>query len=96
MNTQKQPVGTLLSPPPCSLLPCGCGGKVGSRASVKFHPRLNLMDGITRYDVRCARCKKVATTKDGKGFQKWQAALKEWNHKANDKAHLTGEKGTKS
>lgn len=24
------------------------------------------MDGITRYDVRCARCKKVATTKDGK------------------------------
>lgn len=50
---------------------------------MKFHPRLNLMDGITRYDVRCARCKKAATTKDGKGFQKWQAALKEWNHKAN-------------
>jgi hypothetical protein len=41
------------------------------------------MEGITRYDVRCARCKKVATTKDGKGFQKWQAALKAWNHKAN-------------
>lgn len=43
------------------------------------------MDGIVRYDVRCARCKKVATTKHGKGFQKRQAAMKEWNHKANEK-----------
>jgi len=77
-----QPISTA---PTCSLLPCGCGGKVGLRAAVKFYPRLNLMDGITRFDVRCARCKKIATTKDGKGFQKWQAALKEWNHKANAK-----------
>lgn len=63
------------------LLPCSCGGKVGSRAAVKFHPRLNLLDGIIRYDVRCARCKKVATTKDKKGYQNWKLALKEWNLK---------------
>lgn len=41
------------------------------------------MDGIIRFDVRCARCKKVATTKDGKGFQNWKAACRAWNHKAN-------------
>lgn len=52
------------------------------------------MDGITRYDVRCARCKKVATTKDGKGFQKWQAALKAWNHKANVKVRDRSGSGT--
>jgi len=44
------------------------------------------MDGIIRYDVRCSRCKKVATTKNGKGFQKWQSALKAWNHQANSQA----------
>ena len=42
------------------------------------------MDGITRYDVRCARCKKVATTKNGKGFQSFIVALREWNRKANE------------
>jgi hypothetical protein len=83
MSTNQPTNPDALSRTPCSLLPCACGGKVGSRAAVKFHPRLNLMHGITRYDVRCARCKKVATTKDGKGFQNWKAALRAWNHKAN-------------
>lgn len=65
------------------LLPCGCGGKVGSRAAVKFHPLLNIIDGVTRYEVRCARCKKVATTENGGGFEIWQAALKKWNRIAH-------------
>jgi hypothetical protein len=83
MNRCQEGLRLRLALTPCSLLPCGCGGRVGSRAAVKFHPRLNLMDGVTRYNVRCARCKKAAGTKDGKGFQNWKAALKAWNHKAD-------------
>jgi len=83
MNTQTTSPPLGLASPTGSLSSCGCGGKVGSRAAVKFHPRLNIMDGIIRYDVRCARCKKTATTKDGKGFQSWKTALRAWNNKAN-------------
>jgi len=58
---------------------CKCGGKVGRFAAVKYHPRLNLLDGITRYDIRCARCKKVITTKDGFGYMMPSKAAKQWN-----------------
>ena len=82
LPTETEPLG-VVQQPACSLLPCVCCGKVGSRAAVKLHPRLNLIDGVTRYDVRCARCKKKATTKNGKGFPSWRSAIKAWNHKAN-------------
>ena len=32
---------------------------------------------------RRARCKKKATTKNGKGFPSWRSAIKACNHKAN-------------
>jgi len=62
------------------LRPCGCGGKVGSRAAVKLHPRLNLLDGLVRYDVRCARCHQTATTANKAGFIRWQQAIRVWNN----------------
>jgi len=58
---------------------CACGGRVGKHAAVKYHPRLNLLDGIVRYDVRCSRCKKRATTKDGKGYILPTRAAQAWN-----------------
>ena len=58
---------------------------------MKLHPRLNIIDGVTRYDVRCARCKKTVTTKNGKGFPSWRSAVKAWNHKANGEVRHGGD-----
>lgn len=62
-----------------TISPCSCGGKVGSRAAVKLHPRLNLLDQTIRYTVRCARCSRTATTASGDGFIRWQVAIRRWN-----------------
>ena len=77
-------------PAQLTLRPCGCGGKVGTRAAVKLHPRLNLLDQTIRYTVRCARCSRTVTTVSGDGFIRWQVAVRRWNGQALERAEQPG------